>query len=106
MGRLGFDAETVLARRPDLVFCSISGFGQTGPGHDRTAYDLIIQGMSGMMSVTGPPDHPTKLGVPIADIASGMWAAYAIVFRAPATASGPAKARLSTPRCSAVRWRC
>ena len=79
MGRLGFDAETVLARKPDLVFCSISGFGQTGPGHDRTAYDLIIQGMSGMMSVTGPPGHPTKMGVPIADIASGMWAAYAIV---------------------------
>ncbi len=79
MGRLGFDAETVMARKPDLVYCSISGFGQTGPGHDRTAYDLIIQGMSGMMSVTGPPGQPTKMGVPIADIAAGMWAAYAVV---------------------------
>jgi crotonobetainyl-CoA:carnitine CoA-transferase CaiB-like acyl-CoA transferase len=79
MKRLGFDAETVLARKPDIIFCSISGFGQTGPGHDRTAYDLIIQGMSGMMSVTGPPGQPTKMGVPIADIAAGMWAAYAVV---------------------------
>jgi formyl-CoA transferase len=79
MARLGFDAETVLARKPDLIYCSISGFGQTGPGSDRTAYDLIIQGMSGMMSVTGPPGQPTKMGVPIADIAAGMWAAYAIV---------------------------
>ncbi len=69
----------MLARKPDLVYCSISGFGQTGPGHDRTAYDLIIQGMSGMMSVTGPPGQPTKMGVPIADIAAGMWAAYAVV---------------------------
>jgi crotonobetainyl-CoA:carnitine CoA-transferase CaiB-like acyl-CoA transferase len=79
MARLGFDAETVLARRPDLIYCSISGFGQTGPDSARSAYDLIIQGMSGMMSVTGPPGQPTKLGVPIADIAAGMWAAYAVV---------------------------
>lgn len=79
MARLGFDAETVMARKPDLIYCSISGFGQTGPESDRTAYDLIIQGMSGMMSVTGPPGQPTKMGVPIADIAAGMWAAYAIV---------------------------
>jgi crotonobetainyl-CoA:carnitine CoA-transferase CaiB-like acyl-CoA transferase len=78
MSRLGFGPDAVLARRPDLVYCSISGFGQTGPGHDRTAYDLIIQGMSGMMSVTGPPGQPTKLGVPIADIGAGMFAAFAI----------------------------
>jgi crotonobetainyl-CoA:carnitine CoA-transferase CaiB-like acyl-CoA transferase len=79
-GRLGFDYGAVRSRRPDIVYCSISGFGQTGPGRDRTAYDLIVQGMSGLMSVTGPVGgEPTRFGVPIADIAAGMFAAYAIV---------------------------
>jgi crotonobetainyl-CoA:carnitine CoA-transferase CaiB-like acyl-CoA transferase len=77
--RLGFGYEAVRERRPKIVYCSISGFGQEGPGRDRTAYDLIVQGMSGLMSVTGAPDQePTKFGVPIADIAGGMFAAYAI----------------------------
>ncbi len=80
MDRLGFGHEDVLARHPSLVYASISGFGQTGPGKDRTAYDLIVQGMSGMMSITGHPGGPpTKLGIPIADIAGGMFAAYAVV---------------------------
>ncbi|MBA2452588.1 MAG: CoA transferase [Chloroflexia bacterium] len=79
MQRLGLGPDEVLARKPELVYCSISGFGQTGPASKRPAYDLIIQGMSGMMSVTGPPDGPTKLGVPIADIAAGMFGAFAIV---------------------------
>jgi crotonobetainyl-CoA:carnitine CoA-transferase CaiB-like acyl-CoA transferase len=77
--RLGVGPGDVLARRPDMIYCSVSGFGQTGPASQRTAYDLILQGMSGIMSVTGPPGQPTKLGVPIADMASGMFAAYAIV---------------------------
>lgn len=79
IGRLGFGHEEVLKRKPEMVYCSISGFGQTGPAANRPAYDLVIQGMSGMMSITGPPDNPTKLGVPIADLASGMFGAYAIV---------------------------
>jgi crotonobetainyl-CoA:carnitine CoA-transferase CaiB-like acyl-CoA transferase len=78
LARLGFGPEELQARRPELIVCSISGFGQTGPARERTAYDLILQGMSGIMSVTGPPGQPTKLGVPIADMASGMFAAYAI----------------------------
>jgi crotonobetainyl-CoA:carnitine CoA-transferase CaiB-like acyl-CoA transferase len=61
-----------------MIVYSVSGFGQTGPARERTAYDLILQGMSGIMSVTGPPNEPTKLGVPIADMASGMFAAYTI----------------------------
>lgn len=78
--RLGFGYAAVRSRRPQIVYCSISGFGQTGPGKDRTAYDQIVQGMSGLMSVTGFPDgEPTRFGVPIADIAAGMFAAYAIV---------------------------
>ena len=77
--RLGFSYEAVHVRNPHLVFASISGFGQTGPSRSRTAYDLIVQGMSGMMSVTGEEGGmPTKLGIPIADIAAGMFAAYAI----------------------------
>ena len=77
--RLGFGQEAVRARKPELIYASISGFGQRGPGRGRTAYDLIVQGMSGTMSVTGHPDGmPTKLGVPIADIGAGMFAAYAI----------------------------
>jgi formyl-CoA transferase/CoA:oxalate CoA-transferase len=77
--RLGFSYEAVSARRPAIVFASISGFGQRGPGRSRTAYDLIVQGMSGLMSVTGHPGGtPTKLGIPIADIGAGMFAAYAI----------------------------
>ncbi|HET7035506.1 MAG TPA: CoA transferase [Thermomicrobiaceae bacterium] len=78
--RLGFDYQAVRARRPNIVYCSISGFGQQGPEHDRVAYDQIIQGMSGLMSVTGFEEGPpTRYGVPIADIAAGMFAAYAIV---------------------------
>ncbi len=77
--RLGFGYDAVKARRASIVYASISGFGQRGPGRNRTAYDLIVQGMSGMMSVTGHPDGmPTKLGTPIADIGAGMFAAYAI----------------------------
>ncbi len=79
MDRLGFGHDAMLAKHPSLIYASISGFGQTGPGKDRTAYDLIVQGMSGMMSITGHPGGlPTKLGVPIADIAAGMFAAFAI----------------------------
>jgi formyl-CoA transferase len=78
--RLGFGYETVRERVPNMLYASISGFGQTGPSRSRTAYDLILQGMSGMMSVTGQVGGaPTRLGVPIADIGAGMFTAYAIV---------------------------
>jgi formyl-CoA transferase len=78
--RLGFGYEAVRARSPEIVYCSISGFGQTGPGRDHPAYDLIIQGLSGLMSITGPQQGPpTKVGIPISDIAAGMFAAYAII---------------------------
>jgi crotonobetainyl-CoA:carnitine CoA-transferase CaiB-like acyl-CoA transferase len=78
--RLGFSYDAVKARRPEIVYAAISGFGQSGPDYQRTAYDLIVQGISGMMSITGHPGTaPTRLGVPIADIGGGMFAAYAIV---------------------------
>lgn len=80
IGRLGFGYDAVKTRNPGIVYASISGFGQSGPDYQRTAYDLIVQGTSGMMSITGHPGGPpTRLGVPIADIGGGMFAAYAIV---------------------------
>jgi len=79
MARLGFGWDDVHARNPRAIYASISGFGQTGPGANRTAYDLIVQGMGGIMSVTGEiGGMPTRLGVPIGDIGAGMFAAYAI----------------------------
>ena len=80
MERLGLGYEAARARNPRLIFCSISGFGQDGPSRNKTAYDLIVQGMSGLMSITGEEDGPPiKMGVPIADITAGMFAAFAIV---------------------------
>jgi crotonobetainyl-CoA:carnitine CoA-transferase CaiB-like acyl-CoA transferase len=79
IARLGFGYEAVKARNPRMVFASISGFGQSGPSAGRTAYDLIVQGMSGMMSITGEKGgRPTKTGPPVADITAGMFTAYAI----------------------------
>lgn len=75
--RLGLGATDLRADDPALIHCSISGFGQDqGP---RSGYDQIVQGTSGVMSLTGPPGEPTKWGVPIGDVAAGMFAAYAIV---------------------------
>jgi crotonobetainyl-CoA:carnitine CoA-transferase CaiB-like acyl-CoA transferase len=80
VARLGFGYEAVKERNPAIIYAAISGFGQSGPDFERTAYDLIVQGTSGMMSITGHPGGPpTRLGVPIADIGGGMFAAYAIV---------------------------
>lgn len=77
--RLGFGHDVVLEKHPSIIYASISGFGQTGPSRNRTAYDLIVNGMSGMASVTGFPDGPpVKFGPPIADIAAGMFTAEAI----------------------------
>ncbi len=78
--RLGIDYEAVRGVNPRIVYCSISGFGQDGPYRARPAYDQIVQGMSGVMSVTGEADgDPVKVGVAVADIGSGMWAAFAIM---------------------------
>jgi formyl-CoA transferase/CoA:oxalate CoA-transferase len=80
MERLGFGWPTVHALNPRLVFASISGFGQTGPYRDRTAYDLIVQGMGGLMGTTGEEGGPpVKVGVAITDIAAGMFAAFGIL---------------------------
>ncbi|MBT3535948.1 MAG: CoA transferase, partial [Rhodospirillaceae bacterium] len=71
--RLGFGYEAVAARRPEMIYASISGFGDTGPDATRPGYDLIVQGESSMMNITGAPDTPPfKMGTSIADMVSGM----------------------------------
>jgi formyl-CoA transferase/CoA:oxalate CoA-transferase len=80
MDRLGLGYAAVHEAVPRLVYCSISGFGQTGPYRERAAYDLIVEGMGGIMGITGEPDGPpTRVGVAVADICAGMFAAYAIL---------------------------
>lgn len=79
MDRLGLGFETLKQDRPDLIYCAISGFGQEGPLSDLPAYDQIIQGMSGVMSITGNAETaPYRVGYPIADTIGGMTAAFAI----------------------------
>lgn len=77
--RLSLGWEELRARNERLIYCSISGFGQTGPYRNRLALDPIIQAVTGIMSVTGSPDgEPMQVGAPIADVAAGMFAAAAI----------------------------
>jgi crotonobetainyl-CoA:carnitine CoA-transferase CaiB-like acyl-CoA transferase len=79
MDRLGFGWPSLRALRPSLVYCAISGFGQTGPMAAAPAYDQIIQGLSGMMSVTGTPRTvPLRVGFPVCDTVGGLMAALAI----------------------------
>ncbi len=80
MERLGLGYKQLSALKPELIYAAISGFGQTGPYSQRRGFDLVAQGMSGLMSVTGYPDAPpVKVGVPITDLTSGMYAAYGIL---------------------------
>lgn len=79
MERLGFSWEALRAINPRLIYCAVSGFGQTGPMRGRPAYDQIIQGLSGMMSVTGTPETaPIRVGAPICDSIGGLVAAFGI----------------------------
>lgn len=83
LARYGLGYEDLKKINPRLVYCSVTGFGQTGPYRERPGYDFMIQGMGGMMSVTGEPDDapgggPQRAGVPIADIITGMYASIAI----------------------------
>ena len=89
MARYGLDSASLLALNPRLVYCSITGFGQTGPYRDRAGYDYAIQGMGGLMSVTGPSraeiaddasgGGPQKVGVAVADLFTGLYACTAIL---------------------------
>lgn len=77
--RLGLDYETLREINPRIIVCSISGFGQTSPHRDRPAFDLVLQAMSGAMSITGEPGRtPVRMGIPMGDLAGGMYAVQAI----------------------------
>ncbi|MGB3245172.1 MAG: CoA transferase [Sulfitobacter sp.] len=78
--KYGLDHATLLGAHPSLVYCSISGYGQTGPNRSQPGYDLMAQGYGGIMSLTGDPDGvPTKVGVGIADVMCGMYATIGIL---------------------------
>jgi crotonobetainyl-CoA:carnitine CoA-transferase CaiB-like acyl-CoA transferase len=83
MARYGLDYESLKAVNPRIVYCSVTGFGQTGPYADRAGYDYAVQGMGGLMSVTGERDDlqggPQKVGVAVADLMTGMYATVGIL---------------------------
>jgi len=84
MQRRGLDYASLQGLNPRLIYCSITGFGQTGPYKERPGYDFMIQGMSGLMSITGEPDAksndgPQKVGVAVADVLTGLYATIAIL---------------------------
>ncbi|TDY21946.1 crotonobetainyl-CoA:carnitine CoA-transferase CaiB-like acyl-CoA transferase [Paraburkholderia sp. BL6665CI2N2] len=79
MSRLGLGYETIRAMKPGIVYCSISAYGQTGPRSQEGGFDLTVQAMSGIMSVTGEPGGvPVKCGVPLADFSAGLYAAFSV----------------------------
>ena len=90
--KLGVDYERIREYNPEIVYCSISAFGESGPWSARPGYDLLVQGTSGIMDVSGPEDgDPVKVGLPQTDLITAMWAAYGIVgalFRRELTGEG------------------
>ena len=90
-GRLGFGAERLREEYPQLIVCGISGYGFTGPYRDKKAYDLLVQCETGLVSITGTPESPSKVGISAADIAAGMYAysgILAALFRRERTLEG------------------
>src|SRR5579875_3565700 len=97
----GLGYETLKALNPGLIYCSISGYGQTGPYASRPGYDFVAQAESGIMSVTGEIDgEPMRVGVPVGDLSAGMFACMAS-WRRCACATARGRASLSTSHC----WR-
>ena len=84
LARHGLDEPSLRAANPGLIYCSVTGFGQTGPYATRGGYDFLVQGMSGLMSITGRPDDapgsgPMKVGLPVSDLFTGLYAATSIL---------------------------
>ncbi|NQV57591.1 MAG: CoA transferase, partial [Rhodospirillales bacterium] len=79
LAKYGLDYQSLKAEFPGLIYCSITGFGQTGPKAEQPGYDFMAQGLGGVMSLTGPPGgEPHRVGIPIADLTAGLWAAISI----------------------------
>jgi itaconate CoA-transferase len=79
MERLGFGYDDIFRRNPRVIWCGISGYGPDGPMRDKKAYDMLVQAESGVVSMTGSPNEPAKVGLSIADVASGMYAYSSIL---------------------------
>ena len=78
--KLDVDYESITEQNQEIIYLAISAFGQTGPWNKRPGYDLLIQGMSGIMSITGEPDgQPVKVGLPMTDLITAMWGAFGVV---------------------------
>src|SRR3954447_2351740 len=98
LDRLGLGYDTVCDGHPGLVYASISGYGLTSPYVNDGAYDVVIQGMSGLMSVTGDPDGgPVKAGVPVGDFTAGLYAAYTIAAPRPEVRADGRSVRVDCP---------
>lgn len=98
LDRLGLGYDAVSADHRGLVYCSISGYGRTSPYVTDGAYDVVVQGMSGLMSVTGEPDRPpVKAGVPVADFVAGLYGAYTIAAVLPRVRATGRSVRLDVP---------
>ena len=98
MKRLGLDFDSALAINPKLIYCSISAYGQTGPRANEGGFDVTIQAMSGIMSVTGEPDGaPVKCGVPVADFTAGLYGAMSICAQLRAVAQSGKGVHIDVP---------
>ena len=107
MARLGCAPETLRRLNPRLVVCSISAFGQEGPYREWPAFDLALQAMGGAMSLTGEAGRaPARMGLPMGDLAGGMFGALAVAERPVPPRSRPARGRTSTSPCWTARCRC
>ena len=105
LARYGLDYESLAAENPGLIYCSLTGFGHDGPYKDKAGYDYLIQGMGGLMSVTGQPDgapgaEPMKVGVAVSDLVTGLYTTIAILA---ALAPSGAHRRRPVDRHGAVR---
>ena len=108
LAKYGLDYDSLKELNPRLIYCSITGFGQTGPYASRPGYDFMIQGMGGLMSITGERDDlpgggPQKAGVAVADLMTGM---YSVGILAALHGAGAAWASTWTWRCWTARWPC
>ena len=111
LDRYGLGYKDLSALNPRLVYCSVTGFGQTGPYRERPGYDFMAQGMGGLMSISGEPDDvpgggPMRAGVPVIDIFAGMYATIAICAAVAHCARDGHADSTWMSRCSIPAWRC
>ena len=101
LAKFGLDYKSLAPECPRLIYCSVTGFGQDGPYATRAGYDLMAQGMGGFMSLTGMADgEPTRAGVPVSDIFTGVYSVIGILAALPAARAHRQAAATSTPRWS------